>query len=142
MRGSLHENFEANTADGPGSERSFAVVFAVVFAVIGLWPLTDGAAPRAWSLLVAAALLLAGYLAPALLAPFNRLWFRFGILLGRVVSPVVLALLFFATVLPTGLLMRLFRKDILRLRFDRQAKSYWIPRDPPGPPPESLRQQF
>jgi predicted membrane metal-binding protein len=142
LRGSLHENFEANTGDGPGSERGFAIVFALVFVLFGLWPAIGGGPPRAWSLLVAAVLLIAGFLAPGLLAPFNRLWFRFGLLLGRIVSPVVLAVLFFATVLPTGLMMRLFGKDILRLRLDREAESYWIPRDPPGPEPESLRRQF
>jgi hypothetical protein len=142
MRGRLHENLESNAPDGPGSERSFAFVFAAVFAIIGCWPLLSGAALRLWSLLLAAAFLLAGLLAPALLAPLNRLWFRFGLLLGRIVSPVVMAFLFYATVLPTGLVMRLLGKDILRLKFDPRAASYWIAREPPGPAPDSFKQQF
>jgi predicted membrane metal-binding protein len=142
MRGGLHENLESRTADGPGSERGFAVVFAVVFALVGLWPLLSGGPVRAWALLIAAAFLLAGFAAPGILAPLNRLWFRFGMALGRIVSPVVMGIIFFGTVMPTGLLMRLFRKDLLRLRFDPAAESYWIPRDPPGPSAESLKQQF
>jgi len=128
--------------DGPGSERGFAVVFTVVFVLVGLWPLLSGGPARTWALLIAAAFLLAGFAAPGILAPLNRLWFRFGMALGRIVSPIVMGIIFFGTVMPTGLLMRLFRKDVLRLRFDPAAESYWIPRDPPGPSAESLKQQF
>jgi predicted membrane metal-binding protein len=142
MRGGLHENLESRTTDGPGSERGFAVVFTVVFVLVGLWPLLSGGPVRAWALLIAAAFMLAGFAAPGILAPLNRLWFRFGMALGRIVSPVVMGIIFFGTVMPTGLLMRLFRKDLLRLRFDPAADSYWIRRDPPGPSAESLRQQF
>jgi predicted membrane metal-binding protein len=142
MRGGLHENLESRTTDAPGSERGFAIVFAVVFVLVGLWPLLSGGPVRAWALLIAAAFLLAGFAAPRILAPLNRLWFRFGMALGRIVSPIVMGILFFGTVMPTGLLMRLFRKDLLRLRFDPAAESYWIPRDPPGPSAESLKQQF
>jgi hypothetical protein len=142
MRGRLHESLQSTTRDVPGTERSFGIVFALVFTVIGLWPLISGGAVRTWSLLIAAAFLLAGFAAPAILAPLNRLWFRFGMLLGRIVSPVVMALLYYVTVMPTGLLMRLFGKDVLRLKFDSQAETYWIPREPPGPPPDSLKQQF
>jgi predicted membrane metal-binding protein len=142
MRGGLHENLESRTTDGPGSERGFAIVFAVVFVLVGLWPLLSGGLVRAWALLIAAAFLLAGFAAPGILAPLNRLWFRFGMALGRIVSPIVMGVIFFGTVMPTGLVMRLFRKDLLRLRFDPAAESYWIPRDPPGPSAESLKQQF
>lgn len=142
MRGGLHENLESRTTDGPGSERGFAIVFTVVFVLVGLWPLLSGGPVRAWALLIAAAFLLAGFAAPGILAPLNRLWFRFGMALGRIVSPIVMGILFFGTVMPTGLLMRLFRKDLLRLRFDPAAESYWIRRDPPGPSAESLKQQF
>lgn len=142
MGGRLHENFESRITDGPGSERAFAVVFTVVFVVVGLWPLVSGGPVRTWALLIAGAFLLAGFTAPGILAPLNRLWFRFGMALGRIVSPIVMAILFFGTVMPTGLLMRLFRKDLLRLRFDPAAESYWIRRDPPGPSADSLKQQF
>jgi hypothetical protein len=142
MRGRLHETLEARSEVTQGSERGFGVVFAVVFSVIGLWPLLAGAGVRVWSLIISAGFLAAAFAAPRLLAPLNRLWFRFGMLLGRIVSPVVMAIIFYVTVLPTGLVMRLLGKDLLRLRVDPEAESYWIHRDPPGPAPDSLKQQF
>ncbi|MEK7246313.1 MAG: SxtJ family membrane protein [Pseudomonadota bacterium] len=125
-----------------GSERAFGAVFAVVFLLVALWPLLDGASPRLWALALAALFLAAAVLAPALLAPLNRIWFRFGLLLHRIVSPLAMALLFYLTVTPTALVMRLAGKDPLRLKFDRAAKSYWIERAPPGPAPETMRNQF
>jgi hypothetical protein len=125
-----------------GSERSFGLVFAGFFALVGLWPLFGGETPRLWALGLGGVFLLLAFLAPKTLAPFNRLWFRFGLLLHKIVNPLVMALMFFVVIMPIGLLMRLVGKDPLRLRFDREAKSYWIPRDPPGPPPESLKNQF
>ena len=142
MRGSLHETLEARSEVAQGSERGFGVVFAVVLLIIGLWPLLAGAGVRIWSLVIAAGFLAAAFAAPHLLAPLNRLWFRFGMLLGRIVSPVVMAIIFYLTVLPTGLVMRMLGKDLLRLRFDPGVESYWIHRDPPGPAPDSLKQQF
>jgi hypothetical protein len=125
-----------------GSERGFGLVFAVVFAIVGLWPLKAGLEPRAWALGVAAACLSAGLLLPALLRPLNILWFRFGMLLGRIMTPIVMAVLFYGVVLPIGFIMGLRGHDPLRLRMDRSATSYWIDRTPPGPEPESLRNQY
>ncbi len=79
---------------------------------------------------------------PSLLAPLNRVWTKFGLLLHKVVSPIVLGVMFYLVITPTGLLMRLFGKDPLRLKFDGTAKSYWIPREPPGPKPDSIKDQF
>jgi predicted membrane metal-binding protein len=117
-------------------------VFAAVFAIVGLWPLWDGGPARWWSMGAAGALAAIALLRPATLAPFSRLWTRFGVLLHAAVSPLVLGLLFYLTVAPTGLLMRLFGKDPLRLKRDPEAATYWIARTPPGPAPESLRNQF
>ena len=137
-----HERLaDGETAKG-GSDRGFGVFFAVVFFVIGLFPLLNGGPPRAWALGVAAALLAAAFVRPALLAPFNRVWFRFGLLLQRVVNPLVMAVIYFAVVTPTGLIMRALGKDALRLRYDPDAQSYWIHRDPPGPERESMQNQF
>ena len=86
--------------------------------------------------------LLLAALVPGVLAPANRLWTKFGLLLHHIVSPIALGILFFLVVTPTGLLMRLFGKDPLRLRFDPDADSYWIKRDPPGPAADSLKNQF
>ena len=138
----IHERLDSGEAPRLGSERAFGIVFAAVFALIGLWPLLADGGVRLWALALAFLFLAAAFLAPRALAPLNRLWFRFGNLLHRIVNPLVMGLLFFTTVTPIALLMRLAGKDPLRLRFDRAAKSYWIERTPPGPAPESLRHQF
>lgn len=125
-----------------GSERSFGVVFAVLFAIIALWPLTGEGAVRLWALAVAGAFLVAALVAPQLLKPLNRVWFKLGMLLHHVVTPVVMGLLFFLTVTPTGVIMRALGKDPMRLRRDPAARSYWIDRVPPGPAPETMKNQF
>lgn len=138
----FHERFTRDEGVKAGSERAFGLVFAAVFALIGFWPLLSDNAIRIWALIVAGLFLAAALLAPGVLKPLNRLWFLFGMLLHKIVSPLVMALLFFATVTPIALLMRIAGKDPLRLKFDRAAKSYWIERTPPGPAPESMRRQF
>lgn len=138
----IHEDYARQDEVKPGSERSFGLVFATVFAVIALWPLLDGGAARLWSLAVAGGFLLVAVVAPRLLAPLNRLWFRFGLGLNRVVNPLILGLLFFTTITPIAVIMRLAGKDPLQRRFDGGAKSYWIERRPPGPEPETMRLQF
>lgn len=133
-----------------GSERSFGLVFAAVFAIIGLWPtftlrtlpaLHLGAA-RLWALALAAAFLALAYAAPAVLKPLNRLWFLFGLLLARVMNPIIMGVLFGLVFVPFGIAMRLLGRDLLRLKIDRQARSYWLRRDPPGPTGDSMRNQF
>ncbi len=137
-----HEDFGREDEHRPGSPRGFGLVFAVVFLLIALWPLTGDGGPRLWALTLAAALAIVAWLRPRLLAAPSAAWSRFGLALHRLVSPVVLALLFYAVVTPLGALMRATGGDPLRLRFDADADSYWIPRRPPGPPPETLRRQF
>ncbi len=137
-----HESYERSEDVRGSSDRSFGIVFAVVFGAIGLLPLAFGAGVRLWSLGVGAAFLLVALAIPSILAPLNRLWLRFGLLLHRIVSPLVLGIMFFLVITPMGLLMRAFGKDLLRLRYDEAAASYWIDRIPPGPPPESLTDQF
>lgn len=135
-----HPQTDEGTA--PSSERSFGIVFAVVFLLVGSWPLLAGELPRWWAVAIAGAFLFAGLFLPRILSPLNVAWLRFGLLLHRITSPLILAMLFYLTVLPTGLIMRALGKDPLRLRFDRSARSYWIERSPPGPEPQSLRNQF
>lgn len=125
-----------------GSERSFGVVFAIVFAIIGTVPLLRGDELRHWSLLAATVFLGLGLLAPAILRPLNILWFKFGLLLGRIIAPIVISLLFFVAVTPTALIMRLLRKDVLLLKLDRNAKSYWISRSKTENPMGSMKNQF
>lgn len=126
----------------PGSERSFGLVFAAVFALIAFWPMLGGEPIRTWAAGVAAAFLAVALLAPRLLRPLNVVWFKFGMLLHKVVNPVVMGLLFFVAITPIALLMRLAGKDPLHRAFDADAESYWIERAPPGPAPETMKQQF
>lgn len=136
---------EAHGHSGPvqiGSERSFGIVFAVVFVLIGLWPLKAGGDVRLWALGLAAAFLLVALVAPRLLKPLNLIWFKFGLLLHKIMTPLVMGLLFFLTVTPVGMLMRATGKDPMRLKRDPTAASYWINRDPPGPKPDSMKNQF
>ena len=138
----FHEDFGRGDELKAGGERGFGMVFAFVFAVIGFWPLWDGGAIRLWALIAAGVFAAAGLFAPALLRPLNRVWFLFGMALHKVVNPVVMGLLFYATITPMALVMRLMGKDPLRRRFDPEAKSYWIERRPAGPEPQSMRRQF
>jgi len=124
------------------SDRAFGLTFAVVALILsGIWYWHD----RSWWFygLVAAAVFAALALAaPKLLAPLNRIWLKIGLLLHRVVNPLVMGLLFFGCITPMAFVIRLMGKDMLRLRFDAKADSYWISREPPGPAPESMRRQF
>ncbi len=124
------------------SNKSFGLLFSVVFSVIGLLPLASGGVVRLWALVVAGVLLVVTGLLPGMLTPFNRWWMALGGLMHRIVSPVALGIVFFIAVLPTGLAIRLFGRNPLRLRLDPTAKTYWIVREPSGPTPESLRNQF
>jgi predicted membrane metal-binding protein len=125
-----------------GSDRSFGIVFAVVFSIIGLWPLLSSKPLRWWSLAIAAGFLIIAFTVPKILAPLNRVWMKFGLLLAAIISPIFLGILFYAVFMPIGLLVRMTGKDPLKLKLDRQAKSYWVSRDPPGPPPGSITNQF
>lgn len=138
----LHEDYHRKDDIKVGGEKSFGIVFAVVFTIIGLWPLWGASAPRWWALIVAGIFLVAGFVAPKLLRPLNLLWFRFGMLLHKIVNPLVMGLVFFVTVTPTGLIFRLLGKDPLRLKLEPDAESYWIKRDPPGPDGPSMSNQF
>jgi hypothetical protein len=137
-----HEDLSRTHAVESSSNRSFGLVFAAVFAIVALWPLPWGGAVRWWSLAVAAGFLVLALAIPSVLAVPNRLWLRFGLLLNRIVSPLVLGIVFFLVVTPMGIAMRLLGKDPLRLKAAAPGASYWIRRDPPGPSPDSLTNQF
>jgi|SRR6266850_328603 len=142
MKAQSHEDFSRTHEVKGSSNRSFGWVFTVVFLIVAVWPLVSGGRVRWWSLFIAAAFALVTVAAPKLLSLPNRLWLRFGLLLNRIISPVVLAFLFYLVVTPMGVLMRVFGKDSLRLRRNASDTSYWIKRDPPGPKPDSLNHQF
>lgn len=142
----LHEDLSARDDVKAGSERSFGLVFAGVFIIIALWPLLSSfgqsGSVRIWALIVAAFFATCALILPRALAPLNKLWFGFGMLLHKIVNPLVMGLLFFVTVTPIGLLMRALGKTPLELGFDKSAESYWIPRTPPGPAPDTMKRQF
>jgi len=132
----------ARVAKG-ASDRSFGLTFAVVFALVGLWPSVFHASrPHWWALAVAVLFAAAAVSAPRVLTPLNWVWLRFGLLLHHITNPVLMALIYVFALLPTGLLMKARGKDLLRLKRDAGAGTYWIPRDPPGPPPETMAKQF
>lgn len=142
MTQSTHEVFSREEKLVTGSDRSFGLVMAAAFAAVTalnawhagrLWP---------WSGGLAALFLAAALLRPAMLHPLNRIWMRLGLLLHKVVNPIIMALLFFGTVWPTGIVMRMMGRDLLRLKRDPEAASYWIVRSPPGPLPETMKDQF
>ena len=138
----LHTGHDPQRTGKPGAERAFGLVFAGVFLLVSLWPIIERAPLRAWALGVAAVFALCACLAPRVLAPLNRLWLRFGGLLHRIVSPIVLGVLFFGVIAPYALVMRFAGRDALLLRKRSARRSYWVRREPPGPPPDSLRNQF
>ncbi|MCW5698948.1 MAG: hypothetical protein KIT00_03815 [Rhodospirillales bacterium] len=139
---SFHEDLNRGTEVKAGSDRTFGLVFCAVFAFVGVWPLFGGGVLRWWALAIAMVFLLLAFLRPTLLAPLNRLWFRFGLLLHRIVSPFILGLLFFIAVTPVAHIMRVLGKSPLQLQFDHKADTYWIERTPPGPDPTTMPKQF
>ena len=112
---------------------------ALIVAGVSFW---RGGTWWPYALVVAAAFGGFALAAPGVLAPLNKLWLKFGLLLHHIINPLVMGLLFFGVITPMALIVRLLGKDLLRLRFDAQAKSYWIPREPPGPAPDTMRHQF
>ncbi len=125
-----------------GSERNFGIVFAAFFALVGLAPLYRSGHVRWWGIVISAALLVCAFTAPRLLRPLNRIWFKVGLLLHHVINPIVMGVMYFGAFVPTGLFLRLLGKDILCLKFNKSAVTYWIPRDPPGPASGSMTKQF
>ena len=121
-----------------GSNRSFGIVFFVVFLIIATYPLINGDEFRLWSLIISIIFLFLGLVNSKILNPFNKLWFKFGIFLGKIISPLVMGIIFFLVVTPIGLLMRLLNKDLLNLRFNNNG-SYWIEKTEPK---SKMKNQF
>ena len=138
----FHETTQRDAPVKTSSDRSFGLVFAAVFAIVAAWPLVHGEAVRWWSVPVALAFLIIALATPRILKPLNRIWTAFGLLLHKIVSPIIMGAIFFIAVTPTSFLMRLLGKTPIPLRFDPTATSYWIVRTPPGPSGESMKNQF
>ena len=120
------------------SNRNFGIVFFLVFLIISLYPLTFNEALAKWALVISIIFLALGLINSKILTPLNRLWFKFGIFLGRIISPIIMALIFFLVVTPIGLIMRLLRKDLLNLKYNK-SKSYWIKKNGPK---SKMKNQF
>jgi hypothetical protein len=136
------EGHRAVDETGPGSDRNFGLVMAAAAAIFGGLPLLRLGAPHWWLIGVAVAFAALALITPRALYPLNYLWFRLGLLLHRVMSPLIIGAVFFLCVTPIGLMMRLFGKDVLSLRRRTDLASYWIVRDPPGPEPGTMTNQF
>ncbi len=139
---SLHEDLTRRQEGHGSSDRSFGLVFAAFFLLVGLAPLRHHHPVRWWALAVALAFAIVGLIAPAWLRPMNLMWSKLGWLLSRIVNPLATGILFFLVVTPIGLLARLAKKDPLRLARAAGDTSYWIERNPAGPPPASMSNQF
>ena len=109
------------------SNKSFGIVFFIFFIAVAFYPLLNNEEYRLWALIISLVFLILGLINSSILTPLNLLWFKFGMLLGRVVSPIIMCLVFFGVVTPTGLIMKLFKKDLLKLKRN-DKKSYWIER--------------
>ncbi len=121
-----------------GSNRNFGIVFSIVFLLISLYPLLKSEDIRVLSLVVSFIFLILGIFNSKILSPFNKLWFKFGLLLGKFVSPLIMMIIFFFVVTPIGILMRLFRKDVLNLKFNNK-ETYWIEKNGPK---SKMKNQF
>ena len=121
-----------------GSNRSFGIVFFVVFLLIGLYPLINPESVRIWSVIISLIFLILGLMNSKILNPLNKLWFKFGILLGKIVSPIIMGIIFFLVVTPIGFIMRILGKDLLNLKFNTN-KSYWIEKTGPK---SKMKNQF
>ena len=120
------------------SNRSFGIVFFIVFFIIAIYPIFKNEDVRLWSLVISIIFLILGLINSNFLAPLNKLWFKFGIFLGKIISPIIMGIIFFLVVTPIGLIMRLLGKDVLNLKFNKN-KSYWIEKDGPK---SKMKNQF
>ena len=120
------------------SNRSFGIVFFIVFLLIALYPLTYSQDIRIWSVIISLIFFVLGLFNSKILTPLNKLWFKFGIFLGKIISPIIMAIIFFLVVTPIGLLMRLLGKDLINLKYNNN-KSYWIEKKGPK---SKMKNQF
>jgi len=139
---STHEDFSRHAEARGSSDRAFGIVIGAFLALVALAPLRTHHAIRWWALAPALLVLAVAGVVPGWLHLFNQLWTKLGLLLSRVVTPVAMGLLFFLVVTPVAFLLRLLGKDPLRLAPDAKADTYWIERAPPGPPADSMVNQF
>ena len=141
MTADTHENFSREAPRG-SSDRAFGWVFTGFFALVAILPMLRGRPLRLWALAISGAFLLLTLIRPRLLHPLNREWTRLAVLISKVTNPIMTGLMFYVLFTPVAWALRLMGKDLLRLKGEPGAKTFWIPRDPPGPAPEGMRNQF
>tara|TARA_B100000212_G_scaffold194389_1_gene146634 strand:+ start:118 stop:501 length:384 start_codon:yes stop_codon:yes gene_type:complete len=120
------------------SNRSFGIVFFIVFLLIATYPLLKGNDVRVWSLLISFGFLILGLMNSKILSPLNKLWFKFGLILGKIISPLIMGIIFFVVVTPIGVVMRVLKKDLLNLKYN-QKETYWIEKTGPK---SKMKNQF
>jgi len=138
----VHEDFSRNIEAKRSSDRAFGYTVGAVLILIAILRSALARNWSVWPLLLGLLLLSLAVVRPSLLGPFNRGWTTVGILLSKVMNPIFTAILFFIVVAPIGIILRLLGKDLLQVSWNRESKTYWIERKPPGPPPVSMTQQF
>ena len=121
------------------SNRNFGLVFFFIFLVVSIWPLTHNESPRIWSAIISLAFLILVLTRSKLLTPLNRLWAKFGIILGAIIAPIVMGVVFFLVITPIGLFMKIIGKDLLSIKYDKKKETYWVKRDKPT---STMKQQF
>ena len=121
-----------------GSNKSFGIVFFIVFFIIALFPLINNSEIRVWALIISLIFLILGLINSKILTPLNKVWFKFGIFLGKIISPLIMGIIFFLVVTPIGILMKMLKKDLLNLKFNKH-KSYWIEKSEPK---SKMKNQF
>ncbi len=140
--GNTRERVYAEAAVKGSSDRTLGFVLAVSFLIVGLAPLAGGEDVRIWASILAVVFLVLAIAWPTSLGPVNRVWTRLGLLLHRLMSPLVMGVIFYFSITPIGVFLRMIGKSTLSLRPDPEMDTYWIERRPPGPPPETMRNQF
>ena len=110
------------------SNRSFGLLFFIVFLIIALWPLLNSEVLRSWALIISLIFLFLGVINSRILNPLQRIWIKIGELLGKIIAPIVMFLVFFIILTPTGIILRLFGKDLLKIKKNKTSKSYWVNR--------------
>ena len=121
------------------SNRNFGLVFFFIFLAVSILPLTHNESPRIWSAIISLAFLILVLTRSKLLTPLNRLWAKFGIILGSIIAPIVMGVVFFLVITPIGLVMKIIGKDLLNLKYDKKKETYWVKRDRPT---STMKQQF
>ena len=130
---------EISSTPKQGSDKSFGIFFSIVFLIIGLYPLINSQEHHLWAIIFSVIILLLAFLVPKALSFPNRLWFKFGIVIGSLIAPIIISLVYLIIVIPTGLIFRLLGKDLLHKKLDKNVKSYWIKRSEPV---GSMKKQF